>query len=63
MTIQQVLSEPRKQFKEKYLTKSGIIAMRTAISKKERKEIWAKYGKNRYVTNPNSKQIKEIIHD
>ena len=59
-TTQIVMSEPSKIFKEKYLTKKGKRLLMNKILTK--KEVWAKYGKNRYVKNPDAFPVKEIIH-
>lgn len=60
--IQIVYSEKRKIFKEKYLTKKGKVLMLTAKTKQEKEEVWKKYGKNKYINNPNSVPIGQIIH-
>lgn len=57
---QVVYSEPRKVFKEKYLTEKGQdLLNRGLISKKE---AWNKYGKKRYTINPDAKPVKVITH-
>lgn len=73
--VQYVRSQPEKVFMEKYLTPKGLSMMAildekchfdASITPKLRKhlekEIWAKYGKNRYVINPESVIIKGIFH-
>lgn len=57
-----VYSKPRKILVEKYLSPKGEKLMRLATTKKEKDEIWNKYGKNRYRNNPESKPIKIIVH-
>lgn len=59
-TPQTVYSEPRRVFKEKYLTPKG----KRLLANKEisKKEAWEKYGKKRYTINPNAKPIKVIVH-
>ena len=59
---QVVYSEPRRILVEEYLTPKGERLMALAKTKAERKEIKAKYGKNRYKVNPNAKPVKLIIH-
>ena len=57
---QVIYSEPRKLFKERYLTSKGAkLLLLKQISKEE---AWKKYGKNRYRINPNAKTIKVINH-
>ena len=58
MRTQIVRTEPRKIFKEKYLTKKGRRLKAEGASK----EILSNYEKNRYIINRNSKQLKKIIH-
>lgn len=73
--VQYVRSQPEKVFVEKYLSPKGMRMMTilaekasndTSITPKLRKhlekEIWAKYGKNRYAINPESVVIKGIFH-
>ena len=57
-----IYSEPRKTFKEKYLSPKGELLIKSAKTKAEKDAIWAKYGKNRYTINPNAKPIKTIVH-
>jgi hypothetical protein len=57
-----IMSAPSKLFVEKYLTKKGIIMLRTAKTKSDKAAVWAKYGKNRYRPNPESKPVKGIFH-
>ena len=58
--IQIVYSEPRRIFKERYITDHMLEkAIRQGLSKKE---ALSKYGKNRYVNNPNAVPVKTIIH-
>ena len=73
--VQYVHSTPEKVFVEKYLSPKGIRMMWILLKKVNEdpsitpklrkhleKEIWAKYGKNRYSINPESVIIKGIIH-
>ena len=73
--VQYVRSQPEKVFVEKYLSPKGmrmmaILAEKTSndasitpkLQKHLEKEIWAKYGKNRYAINPASVVIKGIFH-
>jgi len=73
--VQYVRSQPEFVLKDKYLSPKGMRMMAvlskkitedTSITPKLRKhiekEIWAKYGKNRYTVNPESVIIKGIIH-
>lgn len=59
--IKQIIySEPRRIFKERYITDHMLEkAIRQGLSKKEALD---KYGKNRYVNNPNAVPVKTIIH-
>ncbi len=59
--VQFVRSKPEKLFKEKYLTKKGQKLLSSGTLTK--KQAWEKYGKNRYVTNPESVIIKSINHN
>jgi hypothetical protein len=57
---QTIYSEPQRILKERYITDHMLEkAIRNGLTKKE---ALAKYGKNRYVTNPNAKPIKVIFH-
>ncbi len=68
-----IYSEPLREFKERYLTPkgkrvlaAGVIADRnseTGFRKITEKEVWEKYGKNRYTENPNAKPKKVVIHE
>lgn len=60
--VQIIYSEPVKLFKEKYLTPKGEKLMLTAKTKAEKQKIWDKYGKNKYINNPNAKPIGQITH-
>lgn len=73
--VQYVRSTPEFVLEVKYLSPKGIRMMNildekcfldASITPKLRKhlekEIWAKYGKNRYAVNPESVIIKGIIH-
>ena len=59
---QLVLSGPKKIFKEKVLTKKGQRLITSATTKAEKYAIWAKYGKNKYIKNPDIKPVRFIIH-
>lgn len=65
MRKQTILTVPAKLFKEKYLTAKGqrLIKSLTGMSKKDFKTasdlIWKKYGKNRYLPNPDSKLARD----
>ena len=61
--IQVIYSEPRRIFKEKYLTKKGKRLFASAKTQSERDAIWKTYGKNRYVSNPNAKIVKVITRN
>lgn len=67
--VQLVRSKPLMKLKEKYLSPKGkkLLALTANLKPKERKaqtkEIWAKYGKNRYVRDPESVVIKVIKHE
>ena len=57
---QVVYSEPRRIFKERYITDHMLEkAIRMGMSKKKALEV---YGKNRYIDNPNAKPVKTITH-
>lgn len=61
--IQVLYSEAPKIFKEKYLSPKGKrLISQHGLTKKQKEEIWKKYGKNRYIPNPNAKPIGFIIH-
>lgn len=57
---QTVYSEPRRIFKERYITDHMLEkAIRMGMSKKEAFKI---YSKNRYTINKNAKPVKVIEH-
>lgn len=58
--MQVVYSEPRKVFKEKYLSPKGEELLSLGLI--EKKEAWKKYGKNRYTVNPKAKPVNIIFH-
>lgn len=55
-----IYSEPRKIFKEEYLTAKGERLLKSKKITKE--EAWKKYGKKRYTINKNAFVVKEIFH-
>ena len=57
---QVVYSEPQRILKEKYLSHKGERLLREGLITKEL--AWTKYGKNRYIDNPNAKPVKVITH-
>lgn len=57
---QVVYSEPQKLFKEEYLTPKGQALLRSNVISKD--EAWSKYGKKRYVNNPNAIAIRIVTH-
>ncbi len=58
---QMVWSQPRYIRKgERYMTKKGKSLLASGLISE--KEAWLKYGKNRYVLNPNAVLIKIIRH-
>ena len=59
--LQAVKSKPSREFKENYLTKKGIRLLREGNTPK--KEIIAKYSKNRYVDAEDVKVVKFIKHE
>jgi hypothetical protein len=59
---QRVLSAPGRIFVERYLSPKGKRLLWDANTKKEKKDVWAKYGKNRYRINPDAKPVKIITH-
>ncbi len=60
--VQVVYSGPKRIFKERYLTKKGKELMFSAVSKKDKDAIWAKYGKNKYIDNPDAKPVFQLTH-
>ncbi len=59
--IQVIYSEPKKIFKERYLSPKGKMLLKTGQITKE--EAWNWYGKNRYTSNPNAKPVGSITHN
>lgn len=59
---QTVYSEPKRILKGNYLTKKGLRLIANAKNKAEKSEIWKKYGKNRYVNNPNAVSLHTAYH-
>lgn len=59
--IKQIIySEPRRILVERYLSPKGTRLLKTKEITK--KEVWEKYGKNRYALNVNAKPVKVIAH-
>ena len=56
------VSGSAKLFVESYLTNKGKFLIVKAKTRAEKDAIWAKYGKNRYRVNPDSKPVKAIFH-
>lgn len=49
-----IMSAPRRILVEHYLSPKGLFLIKLAKTKKEKNDIWAKYGKNRYRINYDS---------
>lgn len=58
--IQVIYSEPKYLLKERYIT--DHMLEKATIMGLNKKEALSKYGKNRYIVNPNAKPIKVIHH-
>ena len=56
------VSGKSKLFVERYLSNKGKYLMVQAKTRAEKDAVWAKYGKNRYRSNPDSKPLKVIFH-
>ena len=56
---QVVMSAPSKLFVERYLSPKGKKLL--ILNPKDKKIIWAKYGKNRYRSNPTSYPCRNMI--
>ena len=62
---QVVYSEPQRILKERYLSPKGEILLNSGLIQRgmiTKEQIWEKYGKNRYIDNPNAKPVKTITH-
>lgn len=57
-----VYSEKRYILKERYLSPKGKLLLVSAKTKAEKKAVWDKYGKNRYMLNPKARPVNVIIH-
>jgi hypothetical protein len=60
---QTIYSAPRRIFSHRGLSPKGHKLLVTASSKKEKKAIWDKYGKNYYKDNPLARPLHQIKHD
>ena len=63
--VQVIYSEPQRILKERYLSPKGKILLNSGLIQEgviTEKQIWEKYGKNRYTNNPNAKPVKTITH-
>ncbi len=59
--VQVVYSKSRKKFVERYLTPKGSILLATKQITK--KDAWERYGKNRYVIDPEAVPVGIIYHN